>query len=195
MLWLWGELTVKFGAVGLLLTGICLGATGFAPGAAWAQSNSSQTLATSDRAAVGKVLKTSGSVHVEHSTAVVVEANLPTIAAVPTKAGDLVYRDDLIQTGADGTLSIVFVDGTTLNVSENAKMQVNEFVYDPKGHSNEALLSLSKGTFAFIAGAVAHSGNMKIDTPLATMGIRGTAPRVEIAEDGSVKFSTLVEQK
>jgi hypothetical protein len=30
---------------------------------------------------------------------------------------------------------------------------------------------------------------------LGTMGIRGTAPRVEIMEDGSVKFSTLVEQR
>jgi hypothetical protein len=27
------------------------------------------------------------------------------------------------------------------------------------------------------------------------MGIRGTAPRVEILDDGTVKFSTLVEQK
>jgi hypothetical protein len=39
------------------------------------------------------------------------------------------------------------------------------------------------------------TGDMKIDTPLGTMGIRGTAPRVEIMEDGSVKFSTLVEQR
>jgi hypothetical protein len=36
---------------------------------------------------------------------------------------------------------------------------------------------------------------MKVDTPLGTMGIRGTAPRVEILEDGTVKFSTLVEEK
>jgi hypothetical protein len=35
---------------------------------------------------------------------------------------------------------------------------------------------------------------MKVNTPVATMGIRGTTPRVEIAEDGSVKFSTLIEE-
>ncbi len=56
-------------------------------------------------------------------------------------------------------------------------------------------MSLTKGTFTFIAGNVAHTGDMKVDTPVGTMGIRGTAPRVEILDDGSVEFSTLVEQK
>ena len=36
---------------------------------------------------------------------------------------------------------------------------------------------------------------MRVDTPVGTMGIRGTTPRIDIAEDGSVKFSTLVEGK
>jgi hypothetical protein len=85
--------------------------------------------------------------------------------------------------------------GTSFNVSNNAKMEVNEFVYDPNGHSNSSLMSLTKGTFTFIAGNVAHTGDMKVDTPVGTMGIRGTAPRVKILDDGTVKFSTLVEQK
>jgi hypothetical protein len=74
-------------------------------------------------------------------------------------------------------------------------MVLNEFVYDPRGHSNSSLMSLTKGTFTFIAGEVAHTGRMKVDTPVGTMGIRGTAPRVEILNDGSVKFSTLIEEK
>jgi hypothetical protein len=56
-------------------------------------------------------------------------------------------------------------------------------------------MSLTKGTFTFIAGEVAHTGSMKVDTPVGTMGIRGTAPRVEVLNDGSVKFSTLIEEK
>jgi hypothetical protein len=73
-------------------------------------------------------------------------------------------------------------------------MVLNEFVYDPKGKSNSTLFSLTKGTFTFVAGKVAKTGDMKIDTPVATMGIRGTTPRVEISEDGKVKFSTLIEE-
>jgi hypothetical protein len=109
--------------------------------------------------------------------------------------GDLVYRGDLIQTGPDGKLGVAFADGSSFSVSANARMEVNEFVYDPHGHSNASLMSLSKGTFTFIAGEVAHTGSMKVNTPIGTMGIRGTAPRVEILNDGSVKFSTLIEEK
>ena len=120
---------------------------------------------------------------------------LPTSGIGQAKVGDPVYRGDMIQTGADGALGIAFADGTSFKVSSNARMEVNEFVYDPNGHSNSTLLSLSKGTFTFIAGNIAHTGDMKVDTPVGTMGIRGTAPRVEILNDGSVKFSTLIEAK
>jgi hypothetical protein len=36
---------------------------------------------------------------------------------------------------------------------------------------------------------------MKVETPVATMGIRGTTPHVEIRDDGTVAFSTLMEDK
>jgi hypothetical protein len=45
-----------------------------------------------------------------------------------------------------------------------------------------------------IAGQVAKTGTMKIETPVATMGIRGTTPHVEIADDGRVSFATLIEE-
>ena len=56
------------------------------------------------------------------------------------------------------------------------------------------LISLTKGTFKFIAGRVAKTGDMKVDTPVGTVGIRGTAPRIEILSDGSVKFTTMMEK-
>ena len=76
----------------------------------------------------------------------------------------------------------------------NARMALTKFVYDPNGKSNSSLLSLTKGTFTFIAGNIAKTGDMKIDTPVATMGIRGTTPRIEISDDGTVKFATLIEE-
>jgi len=181
-------------AIGLA-AGLYLAASCLLPGLAWGQSGSTRAPTALDASPIGKVLSTTGTVHIEHPAAILVQANLPTDTSGQTKVGDLVYRGDIIQTGVDGALSITFADGTSFNVSRNAHMEVNEFVYDPNGHSNSTLLSLTKGTFTFIAGNVAHTGNMKVDTPVGTMGIRGTAPRVEILDDGSVKFSTLVEQK
>ena len=106
--------------------------------------------------------------------AVVVQANLPSQAG-QTKVGDLVYQGDVVRTGADGRVSINFADGTSFNLSNNANMALNEFVYDPNGKSNSTLFNLSKGAFTFVAGKIAKTGDMKVDTPVATMGIR--APR------------------
>jgi hypothetical protein len=126
---------------------------------------------------------------------VVVQANIPVSSGVgQTKVGDPVYKGDVVQTGADGKVGITFTDGTAFNLSSNARMVLNEFVYDPNGKSNSTLFNLSKGTFTFVAGKVAKTGDMKIDTPVATMGIRGTTPHVEISDDGTVKFSTLIEE-
>jgi hypothetical protein len=182
-------------AITLLSAGLYLGASGLFASLAWGQTNSTQPAAGLDANPIGKVLTATGTARIEHATAVVVQANLPTTGIDQAKVGDLVYRGDVIQTGLDGALAVVFVDGTSFNVSSNARMEVNEFVYDPKGDSNSTLLSLTKGTFTFIAGNVSHTGSMKVDTPIGTMGIRGTAPRVEILDNGEVRFSTLVEEK
>src|SRR5262249_15115962 len=137
-----------------------------------------------------------GLVTIEHPNAVVVQANLPPSSGVgQTNVGDPVYKGDVVQTGANGKVGITFADGTTFTLSSNARMVLNEFVYDPNGKSNSTLFSLSKGTFTFVAGQVAKTGDMKIDTPIATLGIRGTTPHVEISDDGTVKLSTLIEEK
>jgi len=166
------------------VTGIVLSLVAFAPAQVWAQA---------DAKPIGKVVATTGSVSIEHAGAIIVQANAPAQAG-ETKIGDLVYQGDLVKTGADGKVGINFTDGTSFNLSSSAQMTLDEYVYDPKGTSNSTLFNLSKGTFTFVAGKVAKTGDMKVDTPVATMGIRGTTPHIEISDDGSVKFSTLVEE-
>ena len=142
---------------------------------------------------IGKVVVATGSVTIEHANAVVVQASTSGPAG-QAKVGDLVYEGDVVATGADGRVGINFTDGTSFNLSSNARMALNEFVYDAKSASNSTLFSLTKGTFTFVAGQVAKTGDMRVDTPVATMGIRGTTPRVEISDDGAVRFSTLIEE-
>ena len=142
---------------------------------------------------IGKVVTANGSVTIEHVNAVIVQANL-SAGAAQTKVGDAVYQGDVVQTGADGKVGITFTDGTAFNVSSNARMVLNEFVYDPNSKSNSTLINLTKGTFTFVAGQVAKAGDMKVQTPVATMGIRGTTPHVEISDNGTVAFSTLIEE-
>src|SRR6266705_836155 len=176
-------------AITVLVTTFILAAASSLPGPAQAQSDPAQA-AVQDP--IGKVVTATGSITIEHVNAVVVQANLPGQAG-ETKVDDLVYQGDVVRTGADGRVSINFTDGTSFNLSSNANMTLNEFVYDPNGKSNSTLFNLTKGTFTFVAGKIAKTGDMKIDTPVATMGIRGTTPHVEISDDGTVAFSTLIE--
>jgi hypothetical protein len=162
------------------------------PGPAWSQSSGAARPVGATP--IGKILKTTGFVFLEHKGAVIVQASLPPNGNDQAKAGDAVFEGDIIKTGADSTANVAFADGTSFNISQNAQMELNEFVYSPRGKSNSTVYNLTKGAFTFIAGEVAHTGSMKVETPLATMGIRGTAPHVEILEDGSVKFITLIEE-
>nr|WP_233286967.1 VCBS domain-containing protein [Bradyrhizobium oropedii] len=120
--------------------------------------------------------------------------------AIVLNQGDNVNKGDVVQSGGDSTLGITFIDGTVFGLGPNAKMVLNEMIYDPNGSSNSSLMSLVSGTISFVAGATAKHGDMKVDTPVATMGIRGTAVLVEIDFDvqgtGGVppaKFQVLVE--
>ncbi|WP_347336751.1 FecR family protein [Bradyrhizobium neotropicale] len=163
-------------------------------GPAQAQVNPA-TPAVQDAAAkpIGKVIVVVGSVTIEHKGAVVVQANLGDQAA-QTRVGDVVYLGDVVRTEADSRVGINFSDGSSFNLSSNARMTLDEYVYEPEGKSNATFFNLTKGTATFVAGKVAKTGDMKVDTPVATMGIRGTTPHIEISDDGSTKFSTLIEE-
>jgi hypothetical protein len=178
----------------VLVAGFVLALASLLPGPAQAQIESARpAVQDSSSKPIGKVVTAAGSVTIEHASAVIVQANVSG-QAEQTKIGDLVYLGDVVQTGADGKVGINFTDGTSFNLSSKARMALTEFVYDPNGKSNSTLFNLTSGTFTFVAGNIAKTGDMKIDTPVATMGIRGTTPHVEVSDDGTVKFSTLIEE-
>lgn len=106
---------------------------------------------------------------------------------VTVRPGDPVLRADVLQT-TGGTMAVTFNDGSTLNLTANTRIVVSEFIYSPSNTGNSQLLDLIQGSLTFISGEVAHSGDMRIGTPVATMGIRGTVGGVTTANDGTVQF-------
>jgi hypothetical protein len=140
--------------------------------------------ATAAAKPIGRVERVTGTATVTRTNGVTVEL----------KAGDVVFRGDVVQTSRDSTVGISLADGTIFDLFSNARMTLNEFVYDPNGTSNSALLSLVQGSVGFLAGKLAKTGEMLVETPVATMGIRGTATLTEIvAVDGTTSFSVLTE--
>ncbi|WP_425103490.1 FecR family protein, partial [Bradyrhizobium sp.] len=99
---------------------------------------------------------------------------------LPLKLKDDIYLNDKLVTFSDSTLGVTFNDATTFNLTANASIAVDNFIYEDGGQQNSALFDVAKGTVAFVASAVAKTGSMKIATPTATLGIRGTTGLVEV---------------
>ena len=104
---------------------------------------------------------------------------------LPLKLKDDIYLNDVVTTFADSTLGITFNDETTFNLTAKASMTIDNYLYEDSGKQNSALFDITKGTVAFVASAVAKTGDMKIQTPTATLGIRGTTGLVEVDGAGS----------
>jgi hypothetical protein len=113
---------------------------------------------------IGRVEVVSGRTTVQHANGVVDDL----------KNGDSLLKGDVVMTGDGEGCTLSLIDGTALNMGSNARMVLAELAYDSNSTSNSALINLVKGSFVFVAGQVAHTGDMKVSTPVATMGIRGT---------------------
>jgi VCBS repeat-containing protein len=124
---------------------------------------------------IGKCERISGGATVQHANGVVEEI----------KAGDAVLKGDVVMTNDGSAAVLSLIDGTVFNMGASARMVLNELIYDANSTSNSALISLVKGTFTFVGGHVAHTGDMKLDTPVATMGIRGTAGTTTVNADAT----------
>ena len=88
-------------------------------------------------------------------------------APAALKVSDAIFKNDALQTGASSSLGVTFDDETTLSLSANARIVVNEFVYEEGGKGNSAVFNIARGTVAFVASLVAKTGNMTISTPTA----------------------------
>jgi hypothetical protein len=105
--------------------------------------------------------------------------------SIALKLKDDIYLNDTVQTSAGSSLGVTFSDDTTFHLSANAKITIDTYIYDPNGKQNKGVFDIGKGTVAFVAAAVAKSGDMQITTPTASLGIRGTTGLVEVPEAGT----------
>lgn len=133
---------------------------------------------------VGHVAKLTGSASLVRNGVTVVLNN-----------GDAVYQNDVVQTGSGSALGLVLSDGTTFNLTANARLMLNDLTYDATSTSNTSLFTLVQGAASFVAGQVAKTGDMKVATPVAAIGIRGTAVILDISTtDGKVSISVVDQQ-
>jgi hypothetical protein len=95
---------------------------------------------------------------------------------MPAPVGSVVQQGDLVITGADGSVGITFRDNSLLSVGPDSVLSIDRFVFDSTTHQGTFESSLKQGTLAVVSGKLAKQSpeSMKVRTPAAILGVRGT---------------------
>src|SRR5262245_50995725 len=100
----------------------------------------------------------------------------------PVRAGMPLLLNDVLQTSADGRLSIFLEDGTRIALGPNTELKIDQFVYQPIEGKFGMLLRLGRGMLAYISGRIARfsPGSVSVETPVGVIGLRGTSFAVSL---------------
>lgn len=115
---------------------------------------------------------------------------------VELQAGDQVFQGDLLETGDNGAVGVTFADGSAFSLGGNGEMTIDQLVYDPLSQSGESFFSVVQGTFSFVSGAIAKTNPdaMTVETPVATIGVRGTKVVGQAGPEGTDNSFTLMKE-
>lgn len=99
--------------------------------------------------------------------------------------GTGVEMNDAIKTQA-GKVGITFEDDTRVQVNENSKLVIDDFVYDPKSKAGKLGAKIALGTVRYASGQIAKNSpqNVALNTPTATIAVRGTDFTASVDELG-----------
>jgi hypothetical protein len=87
--------------------------------------------------------------------------------------GAQIVRNEKISTSGSGSVQVLFIDRTSLNIGPNSSIVIDEFVYDPAAKTGAMSVRLGKGVLRVVGGQVTHTGGATVTTPAASVGIRG----------------------
>jgi hypothetical protein len=96
--------------------------------------------------------------------------------------GDRLFQGDTLITSLKSSLGVVFRDDTLLSMGSSSEVIIDLFIFDPAESDMGFFLKMSSGTAQFITGQIGKLApeRMHVETPLSTIGIRGTRFLVKI---------------
>jgi hypothetical protein len=100
----------------------------------------------------------------------------------PLQPGQGVQMGDVVETGAGQSLNIQFIDDTQFTLGQNAKVTVDEYLFDPNTDAGSAHYSFLRGVFVYTSGLIGHNNpdGVHVQVPAGNLGIRGTEFIVQI---------------
>ena len=111
---------------------------------------------------------------------------------LPAPVGARVRQGDVVVTGADGSVGITFNDNSLMSIGPDTRFSIDRFAFDPTTHRGAFETSLNRGTLSAVSGKIARQSPdaMKVRTPAALLGVRGTEFLVRTEEPGRVSGPT-----
>ena len=99
--------------------------------------------------------------------------------------GTGIEMNDTIHTDKS-VVGITFDDETKVKVTENSKLVIDDFVYEPKKGAGKLGLKVALGTVRYASGVIAHKNPNAVDikTPTSTIAVRGTDFLMSVDEIG-----------
>ncbi|MBF0321926.1 MAG: cadherin-like domain-containing protein, partial [Magnetococcales bacterium] len=102
--------------------------------------------------------------------------------------GDSIHLGDVIDTGKESLLKLLLNDDTMFQLGENARGILTQYIFDPGSASGKFAATVLQGIFRYVSGKLAHLSktgqHTVIKTPVATIGIRGSALDGEVTPAG-----------
>jgi hypothetical protein len=102
----------------------------------------------------------------------------------PATVGTRLLVDDTLMTGPNGSMGVILRDNSTLSIGPGSSLVVRSFLFSPAEGKLGLLVRLSRGTMAYLSGLIGKLApeSARFETPVATIGIRGTRFLVKLDE-------------
>ena len=97
---------------------------------------------------------------------------------------DQIFRQEIIETNSVSSTQILFMDETVLSIGPDSRLIMDEMVYDPDSNTGKVVVTAARGLFTFVTGSLA-SESYEINTPTATIGVRGTKFDLFVSRKGA----------
>lgn len=109
----------------------------------------------------------------------------PGASEMPAKSEDSLVADEALRTEKDSTISVLFVDGSELSLEGGSEVLLSDYVIDSETAASSGVIELQQGLFHYDSNGTADSG-IVLQTPIATIGIRGTEFLVTVAGGATI---------
>lgn len=90
--------------------------------------------------------------------------------------GQTIEQGDVLATGANGRLSVTFIDNSRFSAGPKSRIALSEFRFDETTHKGAFVTRVDRGSLAIVSGQIAKEDKqaMRVRTPTSLLGVRGT---------------------